>query len=59
MLVLTRRETQDLLIGSDIVVRVVEIMGKQVRLGIEAPNDIKVDRREIRERKESELGGES
>lgn len=55
MLVLTRDErNSDILIGDNIVVRVVRVKGNQVKLGIEAPQSVPVDRREVRERKEDE-----
>lgn len=49
MLVLSRKEMEDIVIG-DIVVRVVEIRGDRVRIGIEADRDVPVHRREILER---------
>jgi carbon storage regulator len=54
MLVLTRSIGQEILIGNDIVVRLVSINGSQVRIGIEAPRDVAVDRREVRAAKEAE-----
>ena len=54
MLVLTREQEQDILIGDDIVVKVVsgnQYTGK-VRLGIEAPREVAIDRREVRESKD-------
>ena len=44
MLVITRKEGQQLRIGSDIVVTIVEVNGRSVRLGIEAPSDIRIER---------------
>lgn len=52
MLVLSRYEDESIVIGDDIVVTVVEIRGGKVRLGIEAPRDVPVDRSEARERKD-------
>jgi carbon storage regulator len=49
MLVLTRKRDEKIMIGDDIVITVVEIRGDKVRLGIEAPRDIRVDREEVRE----------
>jgi carbon storage regulator len=40
------------LIGPDITVIVVDIRGDKVRLGFNAPNDVSVDRREVRRDKE-------
>lgn len=47
MLVLTRAIDEDLVIDGRIVVRVVDIRGDKVRLGIEAPKDVPVHRREV------------
>lgn len=47
MLVLTRKLNQSITIGRDITVRVVEIRGGEVKLGIDAPADVTVDREEI------------
>lgn len=47
MLVLTRRVNERIVIGDDITVTVLEVHGEQVRLGIEAPRDIKVFREEV------------
>jgi carbon storage regulator len=47
MLVLTRRAGETIRIGDDIRVRVLESRGSQVRIGIEAPGDVKIYREEI------------
>lgn len=47
MLVLARRTGEALLIGDDIVIEVLEIRGDAVKLGIRAPRDIPVWRREL------------
>lgn len=47
MLVLSRKKNEQIVINETIVVTVVEIRGDKVRLGIEAPIDIPVHRREI------------
>ncbi|MEM7339745.1 MAG: carbon storage regulator CsrA [Actinomycetota bacterium] len=47
MLVLSRREAQSIVIGSDVVVTIVSIRGDQVRVGIDAPRSITVHRREV------------
>lgn len=54
MLILTRRIGERIKIGQDITVRVLGIKGMHVRLGIEAPRDVPVDREEIAERKRAE-----
>jgi carbon storage regulator len=47
MLVLTRRLNQSIKIGDDIEITVVEVRGDQVRLGVAAPRDVTVHRKEI------------
>lgn len=52
MLVLSRHPGERIMIGEDIVITIVDIRGDKVRIGIEAPVEVQVDREEIRERKE-------
>ena len=47
MLVLSRRVGERLLIGDDVVVTVIEVRSDGVRLGIEAPREIRVHRAEV------------
>lgn len=47
MLVLSRKEAEEILIGKDIRVVVVRIGGDKVRIGVEAPPEVKVVRREL------------
>lgn len=47
MLVLTRKCEERIRIGDDIVIVVVDIRGDKVRLGIEAPREVPVHRREV------------
>ncbi len=47
MLVLTRRPHQQIMIGDDIVVNVVDVNGENVRIAIEAPKEVKIFRGEI------------
>jgi carbon storage regulator len=47
VLVLTRRAGESVVIGDDVVVTVVEVRGDVVRLGIDAPRDVKVHREEV------------
>ena len=47
MLVLTRKPEQTIVINGDIEVVVLEVRGEQVRLGINAPKEISVHRKEI------------
>ena len=47
MLVLTRKANQSIMIGDDIEVSVLSVMGEKVRIGIQAPQEIPVFRTEI------------
>ena len=47
MLVLSRRVGESIMIGSDVVVRVLEVRPDLVRIGIEAPRDVEVHREEV------------
>lgn len=47
MLVLTRETSQSLIIGDNITVMVVEVRGAKVRLGVAAPKDVSIHRREV------------
>ena len=47
MLVLTRKSNQSIMIGDDIEVSVLSIMGQKVRIGIQAPRETPVFRKEI------------
>ena len=47
MLVLTRKSNQSIMIGDEIEVSVLAIMGEKVRIGIQAPRDIPVFRKEV------------
>ena len=50
MLVLARRVGEEIVIGDDIRVTVLEVRGSQVRLGISAPKSVRVLRQEIEDR---------
>jgi carbon storage regulator len=50
MLILSRREGETVMIGSDVTVTVLGIKGNQVRIGISAPKNVAVHREEIFER---------
>lgn len=54
MLILTRRAGETVRIGDDIVVTVVAVKGHQVRIGVQAPRNVAVDREEIFGRKRGE-----
>ena len=47
MLVLTRKSNQSIMIGDDVEVSVLSITGEKVRLGISAPRDVPVFRKEV------------
>jgi len=47
MLVLSRKKNESIVINDDITIVVVEIRGDKVRLGIEAPKEVPVHRREV------------
>jgi carbon storage regulator len=47
MLVLTRKSNQSLMIGDDVEVSILSVMGDKVRIGIQAPQEIPVFRTEI------------
>ena len=58
MLVLTRKGNQSIMIGDDVEISVLAIMGEKVRIGIQAPRDIPVFRKEVYlEIQEEELSG--
>jgi carbon storage regulator len=54
MLVLTRKINQSIIIGDGIEIVVLEVRGEQVRLGIRAPRDVSVHRKEIFEQIQAE-----
>ena len=47
MLVLTRKSNQSIMIGDEIEVSVLAIMGEKVRIGIQAPREVPVFRKEV------------
>ena len=55
MLILTRREGESVLIGDDVTITVLRVKGNQVRLGINAPKNVAVQREEISERVRAEV----
>ena len=60
MLVLSRKKNESIVINDDITIVVVEIRGDKVRLGVEAPKEVPVHRREVYDAiKRSLNGGES
>lgn len=57
MLVLTRKVQQSIVIGDNVEIVVLEVRGEQVRLGIRAPKDVTVHRKEIYEQIQEENRG--
>ncbi len=51
MLVLTRKPNQQIHIGDSITVSVVKVRGNTIRLGIEAPKNVRIMRAEVRDEK--------
>jgi carbon storage regulator len=49
MLVLSRKKNESVVLGTDVVVTVIEVRGDKVRLGIVAPKDVPVHREEVYE----------
>jgi carbon storage regulator len=47
LLILTRREGENIIIGDDVTISVLGIKGNQVRIGIDAPKNVSVHREEI------------
>jgi carbon storage regulator len=47
MLILTRRQAETLMIGDSVTVTVLDIKGDRVRIGVNAPRDVIVNRKEI------------
>ena len=59
MLVLTRKAGEVIHIGDDIVITVLEVFQGRIRIGVEAPKETPVYRKEIYDRMQEEKGGES
>ena len=51
MLVLTRKIGEEIVIGDNIRVKILGILGGKVRIGIVAPEDVVVDRQEVHDRR--------
>ena len=50
MLILSRRIDEKLIIGENVTVTILAVKGNQVRIGIDAPRDVRVDREEVHQR---------
>ena len=55
MLVLSRKLGEKLVIGGNITVKVIQVRGNTVRLGIEAPKEVSVNRHEVHQRMRDEI----
>lgn len=49
MLILSRKTNQKIVIGEDIEITIIDVKGEQVKVGIEAPKELKVFRQEVYE----------
>ena len=47
MLILSRKIEQKIRIGDDIILTIIDVKGDQVKIGVEAPSDVKVYRQEV------------
>lgn len=56
MLVLTRKINESIVIGDNVRVTIVEVAPGRVKIGVEAPKSVRVDRSEVHEKKQSEQG---
>lgn len=59
MLVLTRKTNEEIVIGDNIRITIVEIAPGRVKIGVEAPKTVRVDRAEVHEKKKLEAAGSS
>lgn len=54
MLILTRRTDESIILGTDVTITILSVKGKQVRIGITAPDDVAVHREEVFQRIQDE-----
>jgi carbon storage regulator len=52
MLILSRKEAEKVYLGNDIVLTIIRVAGDKVRIGIEAPSDVRVLRNELQKHDE-------
>jgi carbon storage regulator len=57
MLVLTREKNESIMVGDSVEIAIVDVRGKKVRLGIRAPQEIAVHRKEVYEMIQREKAG--
>lgn len=58
MLVLSRKHNESIVINGNIIVTVIDIRGDKIRLGIDAPKDVPVHRREVQDKIQEQQHGE-
>jgi len=58
MLILTRKMGETITIGENIQIQVLSVKGGQVRIGVDAPRDVMVNREEVYERLQAEVASE-
>lgn len=49
MLVLSRKRDESIIIGDDVVITIVDIKGEQVKIGVTAPKNVSIHRKEVYE----------
>lgn len=54
MLILSRKINERICIGDDIVITIVQLRGDRLRIGIDAPDDVRIDREEVRQKIEEQ-----
>lgn len=61
MLVLTRKPDQSIMVGGDIEITILDVRGEQVRVGIKAPREVAIHRKEVFDqiRKENRTAADS
>jgi len=59
MLILTRRIGENIIIDGNVTLSVIGVRGGNVRLGVQAPDNVSVDREEVYLRKKQEKNGNS
>lgn len=59
MLVLTRKPNQKILIGENITISIVRVTGNTIRLGIDAPKDVRIIRSELEQKDSEKTGSQS
>ncbi|ALB24597.1 Carbon storage regulator (plasmid) [Piscirickettsia salmonis] len=52
MLVLTRKSGQEIFVGKDITIKVLSVVNGQVRIGIDAPQEVQIQRDDVKKRPE-------